>query len=368
MYFMLNGKSPIKNLQGAACCARRKTKMHKARFYEKDKQGAIRCLLCPQRCSIEEGAVGLCGVRRVVEGELISSNYGLCAAAHWDPIEKKPLYHFFPGRSILSLGTLGCNLACRFCQNWTLARSNPQAGTSGRHLSPGQVLEMLQREGSPEEVLGVAYTYNEPTVWYEFVFDTARLIREHGYRNVMVTNGFINRDALKELLPLIDAFNIDVKAFSDSFYRQHCRGMRRPVLQTVELAASRSHVEITCLLIPTLNDDPGELALLCDWIAGINPNIPLHFSRYFPQHRLTLPPTPLETLKQAQEIALRKLRYVYLGNVELPGSSDTCCPNCGAVLIRRRGYQTQLSGLTGNRCRHCRTALHIVNPSPEKSE
>lgn len=342
--------------------------MHKARFYDKNENGLVRCLLCPQRCRIEEGAAGLCGVRRVVEGELYCTNYGLCAATHWDPIEKKPLYHFYPGRTILSLGTLGCNLDCRFCQNWTLARGNLESAAGSRFLSPDQVLEMLQREGSPEEVLGVAYTYNEPTVWYEFVFDTARLVRGHGYRNVLVTNGFIGSDALKELLPLIDAFNIDVKAFSDSFYRQYCRGMRRPVLKAVELAAAVSHVEITCLLIPTLNDDPGELELLSGWLAGINPDIPLHFSRYFPQYQLDLPPTPLKTLQQAREIALRKLRYVYLGNVDLPGSSDTCCPHCGATLIRRRGYETLLSGLTGTHCRNCRTAISISLSSPEKRE
>jgi pyruvate formate lyase activating enzyme len=340
----------------------RGTPMHKALFYQKDNKGSVRCLLCPQRCRIEEGAAGLCGARRVVDGELYSANYGLCAAAHWDPVEKKPLYHFYPGRPILSLGTLGCNLDCRFCQNWTLARGNPESHVGGRDLTPGRVLEMLQREGSPDKVLGVAYTYNEPTVWYEFVFDTASLLHEHGYRNVMVTNGFISREALEELLPLMDAFNIDVKAFSDSFYREYCRGMRRPVLEAVELAASASHVEITCLLIPTLNDDPVELELLCDWLAGINPDIPLHFSRYFPQYQLDLPPTPVETLQQAREIALRKLNYVYLGNVELPGAADTCCPRCGATLVRRRGYQTFLDGLAGPLCRNCRTAIRIILP------
>lgn len=342
--------------------------MRKARFYDKNEDDLVRCLLCPQRCSIEEGASGFCGVRRVVEGELYCTNYGLCAAVHLDPIEKKPLYHFYPGRPILSLGTLGCNLDCRFCQNWTLARGNPESGPGNRPLSPEKVLQMLQREGSPDEVLGVAYTYNEPTVWYEFVFDTARLLREHGYHNVLITNGFISSEALKELIPLIDAFNIDIKAFSDNFYRQYCRGMRRPVIKTVEHAAAVSHVEITCLLIPTLNDCPKELELLSDWLAGINPDIPLHFSRYFPQYQLDLPPTPLETLQQAREIALRKLRYVYLGNVDLPGSADTCCPNCGATLVCRRGYKITMNGLTGTRCRNCRAAIPIVLSSPEKRE
>ena len=219
-------------------------------------------------------------MRRAAGGELVTENYALCAALHWDPVEKKPLYHFYPGRQILSLGTYGCNLCCSFCQNWTLARGKPSAG--GEMLTPQQVLAMLQREGSPAEVLGVAYTYNEPVVWYEFVYDTARLLHEHGYRNVLVTNGFISRAALRELLPYIDALNIDVKGFSDSFYRKYCHGMRRPVLETVELAASSAHVEVTCLLIPTLNDSPTELELFTSWLAGVNPNLPLHFSRYFP--------------------------------------------------------------------------------------
>ena len=322
---------------------------------EKDK---VRCLLCPRHCLLAEGEEGLCGVRRAAGGELVTENYARCAALHWDPVEKKPLYHFYPGRQILSLGTYGCNLCCSFCQNWTLARGKPSAG--GEMLTPQQVLAMLQREGSPAEVLGVAYTYNEPVVWYEFVYDTARLLHEHGYRNVLVTNGFISRAALRELLPYIDALNIDVKGFSDSFYRKYCHGMRRPVLETVELAASSAHVEVTCLLIPTLNDSPTELELFTSWLAGVNPNLPLHFSRYFPQYKMELPPTPLETLQAARDIALQKLRYVYLGNVDLPGASDTRCPQCGALLIARRYYQVRILRLAGSRCLDCGARINIV--------
>jgi len=341
--------------------------MHRARFYKQEKTGSVRCLLCPQRCRINEGSAGLCGVRKVEDGELCSSNYGLCTAAHWDPIEKKPLYHYYPGSTILSLGTFGCNLACRFCQNWTLARGQPGPEAGGLNITPDHVLKMLQKQGGPQAALGVAYTYNEPTVWYEFVYDTAKLIRGYGYKNVMVTNGFISREALLDLIPLIDAFNIDVKAFSDSFYRQYCRGLRRPVLETVELAVPLCHVEITCLLITTLNDDPAEIELLSAWLAGISPDIPLHISRYFPQYQLDLPPTPLETLKQAQEIARRKLRYVYLGNVELPGSADTLCPHCGALLIRRQRYKTLICGLTESRCQNCRFEIRMLPSAADSS-
>ena len=328
-----------------------------ALFYTKEKD-KIRCLLCPRHCLLMEGEEGFCGVRRASGGELYTENYALCAALHWDPVEKKPLYHFYPGRQILSLGTYGCNLRCSFCQNWSLARGKPDAGAEV--FTPEQVLAILQHEGSTADVLGVAYTYNEPVVWYEFVLDTARLLHEHGYRNVRVTNGFISRRALRELLPYIDALNIDVKAFSDSFYKKYCHGMRRPVLEAVELAASTAHVEITCLLIPTLNDSPEELELLTGWLAGVNPDLPLHFSRYFPQYRMELPPTPLETMKAAREIALKKLRYVYLGNVDLPGGSDTFCPQCGALLITRRYYQTRIVRLAGNRCLDCGSQINII--------
>lgn len=333
-----------------------------ALFYTKEKD-QVRCLLCPRRCLIKEGQAGFCGVRRVVRGELYTENYALCAALQWDPVEKKPLYHFYPGHQILSLGTYGCNLRCSFCQNWSLARGRP-GRLPGRSvetmLTPAQVLAGLQREGSPAEVVGVAYTYNEPFVWYEFVLETARLLHEHGYRNVLVTNGFISREALEKLLPYIDVLNIDVKAFSDSFYEKYCRGMRHPVLETVELAATSAHVEVTCLLIPTLNDNPEELAELTGWLAGINPDLPLHFSRYFPQYKMDLPPTPIETMEKAREIALRKLRHVYLGNVDLPGGSDTLCPQCGALLITRRYYQTRITGLEGNRCLACGACINLV--------
>ena len=230
-------------------------------------------------------------------------------------------------------------------------------------IAPEEVVAVLKRAGGPDEIAGVAFTYNEPTIWFEFVCDTARLVKAHGYRTVMVTNGFISREALAELLPLIDAFNIDVKAFSDRFYREYCRGMRRPVLETVEATARHCHVEITCLLIPTLNDDPEELEQLAGWLAGLSPAIPLHFSRYFPQYKLDLPPTPLETLQRARAIARKKLDYVYLGNVDLPGTADTVCPECSHLLIRRRGYSISLAGLLGRRCRRCNREINLVLPS-----
>ncbi|MFO8192153.1 MAG: AmmeMemoRadiSam system radical SAM enzyme [Bacillota bacterium] len=336
--------------------------MHEALFYENE-GGKIRCLLCPRRCLLTEGQTGSCGVREVREGKLYTTNYGLVAAANWDPIEKKPLYHFLPGSRILSIGTLGCNLFCSFCQNWSLARGRPaEDELAAKRLTPEDVLHMLDSKEGSAETPGVAYTYNEPTIWYEFVFDTARLLHEKGYKNVLVTNGYINPEPLEELLPYIDALNIDVKAFTDSFYREYCHGTRDPVIETVERAVKSAHVETTCLLIPTLNDGMEEQEELTRWLGGLSPDLVLHYSRYFPQYKLDLPPTPEKTLIESRKMALNYLRYVYLGNVDLPGASDTICPHCGNLLVERHGYSIRLPGLVGNRCSKCGNVINIVIP------
>ncbi len=328
--------------------------MEKARFYTREGD-RIRCLLCPRRCLLAEGQEGVCGARRVLGGELYTTNYGLCAAVNWDPVEKKPLYHFYPGSRILSLGTYGCNLECSFCQNWSLARGKPTQG--GTMLSPDQVLEMLSARG---ETPGVSFTYNEPTVWYEFVYDTAKLLHRHGYASVLVSNGYISLPALEEILPYVDAFNLDLKGFTNSFYREYCRGQRDPVLKVLERVVNRCHVEVTCLLIPSVNDDPQELEKMFDWLAALNPDLPLHISRYFPSHQLDLSPTPLKTLCRARELALKKLNYVYLGNVQDTDASHTYCPRCSRLLIERFGYCTRMPGLDGPRCRYCGQTIPVI--------
>jgi pyruvate formate lyase activating enzyme len=331
--------------------------MHKASFSSRE-EGKIRCLLCPRHCLLDEGQSGTCGVRLVQDGELVTINYGCLAAAHWDPIEKKPLYHYYPGYPVLSIGTYGCNFLCSFCQNWSLARGRPEQKTT--RVTPQEVLAMLEREGGPEKNLGLAYTYNEPLIWYEFVYDTARLLHEKGYRNVLVSNGYIERKPFLELLPFIDAMNIDVKAFSDSFYRRYCHGLREPVLRTVESAVRKCHVEITCLLIPTLNDDAGEQAELARWLGGLSSDLVLHYSRYFPNYKLDLPPTSPQKMLEIREIARKELNYVYLGNIDLPGSADTVCPHCGNLLVRRSGYRVSLTGLEDNSCTNCHRRIKII--------
>ncbi len=334
--------------------------MQEALYYEKA-GNKIRCNLCPHLCLIGEGKSGTCGVRIVRSGKLYAGNYGQLSAVQWDPIEKKPLYHYYPGQLILSLGTYGCNLFCSFCQNWNLARGAADSDTPV--FQPAAILAMLEKEGGPDQVIGVAYTYNEPLIWYEFVLDTARLLKEHGYRNVLVTNGYINPEPLSELLPHIDAMNIDVKGFSDHFYQEYCRGQRAAVLNTVEMAVKQCHVEVTCLLIPSLNDLPAEQEALAEWLAGLDQDLVLHYSRYFPRYKLDLPSTGEDVMLNTLEIARKHLRYVYAGNIELPGASDTTCPHCGNLLIKRNSYRIKVVGLRQKSCKNCGNRISVVQPA-----
>lgn len=326
----------------------------KARFYKHEKD-IIRCALCPHRCRIREGERGLCGVRRVCGNELYTLNYGACAAVAMDPVEKKPLYHFYPGREILSIGSFGCNFQCSFCQNWSLARGEVQEGCA---IQPGDVLNLLNKDSRMP--VGVAYTYNEPLVWFEFVCDTAKLVHESGYANVLVTNGFMASEAFEAAEPYLSALNIDIKSFQEGFYRRYCRGSLHEVLDTVKRCAGRLHLEITYLIIPTLNDSLGELGSLVDWLADIDADIPLHFSRYYPRYKLSLPPTPVETLERARELALKKLRYVYLGNVGGHRAGSTFCARCGSLLIKREGYRILNTGLDQKKCSDCGRELPFV--------
>ena len=330
-------------------------------FYKKEDSGSIRCELCPHRCIIAENSCGRCGVRKVYGNELYALNYGLCAAAASDPVEKKPLYHFYPGRMILSLGTFGCNFKCLFCQNWSLARNSIQPNSGMLFKRPEDILKMLEKE-HPAPV-GIAYTYNEPAVWFEYVLDTAKYLKDYGYKNVLVTNGFISREALKALIPYIDAMNVDVKAFNNDFYRDYCSGNIHAVKETVEYCFRRCHLEVTYLVIPTLNDSMEEVGSFIDWLASLDPRIPVHFSRYFPSCELNLPPTPVDTLTAVREKALEKLQYVYIGN--LGGGNpyaNTYCPFCNNRIIIREIYNAVADGIDSkNRCFKCQNEIFIVN-------
>jgi pyruvate formate lyase activating enzyme len=329
--------------------------MPEARFYEKQDLGHLRCRLCPQQCSLAPGQAGVCRVRQNVDGLLYSLNYGQISSWGIDPIEKKPLYHFYPGSRIFSAGTWGCNFRCGFCQNWQIAQGKP----STRQVKPEELVRMAL-EARHSGSIGIAYTYSEPLVWFEFVYDCAMLAREQGLKNVLVTNGFIEPEPLREILPLIDALNIDIKGFTCEFYQKVCHGSLEPVKRTVEIAYRLCHVELTNLLVPTKNDSEEEIAAMVDWIAGLDREIPLHLSRYFPHYQFDLPPTPLESMQRAQQIAQQKLAYVYLGNAGELGDSDTFCPTCHNLLVRRLGYDATIKGLNGRCCAHCGAAINIV--------
>ncbi|MEZ7890423.1 MAG: AmmeMemoRadiSam system radical SAM enzyme [Candidatus Wallbacteria bacterium] len=311
-----------------------------ARHYKKIEGGNVRCELCPRRCVIKPDHTGFCKSRKNLSGELYTLNYGKVSALHIDPVEKKPLYHFYPGSSILSAGTNYCNLACRFCQNYELSQHD-----SDYNLVTPESMVALSKKS--ENCSMIAFTYNEPSIWYEFMYDTSVIARKSGVKTVMVTNGEINGPALDELAPYMDAMNIDLKGFSAKFYDEYCGGGSfETVLSTIKKAYSLGiHVEITNLVIPGLNDSPGMISDLIDFVAGVSPDIPLHFSKYHPAYMLDIPSTPVKTLIAAYEAASKKLKFVYAGNIVDTQRNSTFCPSCGAMLIERNGFDSVVTGL-----------------------
>lgn len=283
--------------------------MKEALYYEKLDNQKVHCRLCPYECHISNQGRGACGVRLNKDGTLYTLVYGKTSGIALDPIEKKPLYHYRPGEYILSLGTRGCNLHCEFCQNWHISQ-----GIDGpmEDITSGEVVQKAKAFNS----FGIAYTYNEPFIWYEFVLDTAKLAKTNNLENVLVTNGFVNIEPLEEMLPFIDAMNIDLKAFDEDFYAKVCKGKLKPVLDVIKISAKKCHIELTNLIIPTLNDSEAMIKKMVDWIyENLGPDVPLHLSRYFPCYKMSLPPTPVETLKKAERIARERLNHVYVGNV-----------------------------------------------------
>ncbi|MFH1562525.1 MAG: AmmeMemoRadiSam system radical SAM enzyme [Nitrospirota bacterium] len=329
-------------------------------YYEKLEDNKVKCLLCPKGCIIAVGKIGFCRARINQGGKLYSKIYEECSSVAMDPIEKKPLYHFYPNSSILSLGTVGCNLECAFCQNWHISQSNeasfPEAKT--RKVSSQEAVKLAKEKKS----IGIAYTYSEPVIWYEYVLETAKLAKEQGLTNVLVTNGSINPQPLLELLPYIDALNIDIKSFEQSFYSKYCQGELAPVLNTAKLAKEKGKlVEVTNLIIPTLNDNPQIIQDLVNWIATeLGDDTPTHFSRYYPQYKMNLPPTEVTTLKKAYEIATSKLKYVYLGNISDIATNTTYCPGCKKAVIVREGYTLAEYKIKNGQCQYCQEVIYGV--------
>lgn len=334
--------------------------MHEAQFYIKLENQILRCELCPWNCVLKPGQTGVCKVRSNENGKLVTHVFNKVAALGIDPIEKKPLYHFYPGKNILSVGEVGCNLHCSFCQNHRISQCFASDFKGFYELNTKQIVEKATQT---DKNIGVAYTYNEPFIFYEFMFETAQLAHENGLKNVMVSNGYVNPEPLKKLLTFIDAFNIDLKAFTDEFYLKQTKGKLEPVLETLQIIAkSKSHLEITNLVIPGLNDDETEFGKMVKWIAeNLGNEIPLHLSRYFPQYKMDLPATSIEKLESLFVLAKQHLQYVYLGNVNDEKSSSTFCPHCGNLLISRNRYSTKINGLNQSKsCKNCGTPIKIV--------
>lgn len=324
-----------------------------ALYYDNLESGKVKCRLCPHNCTIEEGKFGICKTRTAQGCKLYTTIYGEVSAIAMDPIEKKPLYHFFPGSSILSIGTVGCSFKCQFCQNYHISQ-NPNYPTD--FYSPEEIAELALNKSS----IGVAYTYSEPLIWYEYVYDTGIEARKRGLKNVFVTNGYINQEPLSELLKYADAFNIDLKSFNKDFYRKIIGGKLEPVLETIKEISRHPEIdlEVTTLVIPGYNDSDKEMEEITDFLASLNKDIPYHLSAYYPAYKFKAPPTPVETLERLKEIAERKLNYVYLGNVA--GPTNTYCPECGALLIERHGYYTRVVDLKGDKCGKCGAKIPII--------
>ena len=326
---------------------------HPAAFAEILDDNVVRCHLCPANCRIKPGHAGICRARFNDNGTLLTDNYGELVTIAVDPIEKKPLYHFYPGSQILSTGPNCCNLACRHCQNWTIS----QTKVSTSFCAPERLVELA----IDHRTLGVAFTYTEPMIWFEYIRDVAPGLRRAGQKVVLVSNGYINPEPLAELAPLIDAANIDLKGIRPEFYRRVCKGTIEPILHTIRYLHEQGvHLEITNLVIPGENDSPEDLRGLIDFVASVSSRIPLHFSAYHPDYQMNNPATPVETLRQAQAMASTKLAYTFLGNVRVPGAGDSICPDCGHVLVERHGWKPDLTGLDNGRCRHCGAQTGII--------
>lgn len=318
--------------------------MVRSLFFKALDDGFVKCLLCPNGCIIGNNGHGICNVRANKQGILYSENYGKLSAIAFDPIEKKPLYHFYPGSKILSIGSLGCTMKCPFCQNHGISQvTSPNYGQYTVY-EPETIVKMaLGKEGN----IGIAFTYNEPTTFYEYMLSTAKLASPEGLKTVMATNGYINQEPLEGLLPFIDAFNVDLKAFSDSFYQSVARSELVPVKKTVKrIAVSRKHLEITNLVIPGLNDNLIEFEEMARWIAGeTGDGTVLHISRYFPNYQLKIGSTPVGRLFELCELAKKHLKYVYIGNIADIVQNTTYCDKCGNELIVRWPTKTMVTGL-----------------------
>lgn len=331
--------------------------MHEAQFYKKLENKKVKCELCPWFCAIAPDKKGKCRARKNIDGKLYSVVYGKPCSVAIDPIEKKPFFHFHPGTRTVSVATASCNLACDHCQNWEISQADPEE-TYSENLSPKELVEMALEK----DCQGISYTYTEPTTFYEYAYDTAKLAKEQGLYNTFVSNGMINTEPLKKISKYLDAMNMDLKAFTEDFYKEICHGIGlEPIKQTAKNCKEFGiHLEITNLIIPTYNDTEEKIKELVSFVKSISPETPLHFSRFFPHYKMRdIEPTPIEVLEKAKKIAEQAgIEYVYIGNVQ--GDESTYCPKCNELLISRVGYSVGKISLKGKKCPKCGKDINIV--------
>ncbi len=334
--------------------------MKEAMLYEKRDGAKVACVLCSHRCVIDDGKRGFCGVRVNQDGTLYTLTHGRVIARHVDPMEKKPLFHYLPGSFAYSIATVGCNFRCYFCQNWEISQHKEDGlELPGKALSPETAVEEAAESGCSS----ISYTYTEPTIFFEYAYDIALLAQKRNIKNVFVTNGYQTPQTIEKMKGVIDAANVDLKSFSDEFYRKVCSARLRPVLEAIKLMHEAAiHVEVTTLVVPKQNDSDAELTQIARFLADISPDIPWHVSRFYPNYKdLTTPATPRETIRKAVRIGREQgLRYVFSGNLPGEGDEDTVCPLCGEVVISRSGYSIHALRLKGNRCGNCNASLPII--------
>jgi pyruvate formate lyase activating enzyme len=316
----------------------------------------LQCLLCPHYCTLAKGKTGICGVRKNTGNDIELITYGTISAISTDPIEKKPLYHFYPGYNIYSIGSYGCNMRCDFCQNYHISQNVPN-----NHISKVAPEKLINEALGIEKNIGIAFTYNEPMIWFEYIRDTALLAKKAGLKTVMVSNGFVNKKPLDDILSFIDAFNIDLKAFNNVFYKKLTGSEIEPVKAGLkQITLSGNHLEVTTLIIPGQNDSEKEMELQVEWMAGeLGRDVPFHLSRYHPMYKREDKATPENSLSKLFEIASKKLNYVYLGNTPSFTGQDTYCPACGAIVTKRSGFKVNLLNLDEKgSCTECGSVVY----------